>query len=93
MSLLELGQGTVSKIAQKADINRTTCYVILSSLVKAGLVLIVRQKPKQLYSAAPPIKIRVLLLRELRKNEARLELMDIVIPELKSIQNSGYQKL
>ncbi|MCL5010796.1 MAG: helix-turn-helix domain-containing protein, partial [Patescibacteria group bacterium] len=32
LALLELGKGTVSAIARKAGIQRTTCYTILDSL-------------------------------------------------------------
>jgi len=50
------------------------------------LARVVIQEPKQLYAPTHPKKIKTLILKELRKNEARLELVDDVIVELEQIQ-------
>ena len=89
LALLGLGQGTVSQIAYQANINRTTCYVILSILLKMRLARVVIHEPKQLYAPTHPKKIKTLVLKELKKNQARLELVDNMILELERIQQES----
>src|SRR5258706_119219 len=71
IALLELGKGTVSEIARKAGINRTTGYDILDSLVEKGLVNISGKEPKQEYVAESPDRLAVYLERESEKAIAR----------------------
>ena len=54
VALLELGTGTVTQIARKAGINRTTGYDILDSLAAKGIVNVTGKEPKQEYAAEPP---------------------------------------
>ena len=51
VALLELGRGTVTEIARRAGINRTTGYDILDSLAGKGVGNISRKKTKQNKSA------------------------------------------
>ncbi len=87
LALLELGQGTVSKIALKAGINRTYGYNILSILANKGLVNVSGKEPKQEYAAESPDKIRDLLKAEIARNEGFLKQANGVIPLLKSIHS------
>ena len=69
LSLLELGPSLVSKIAQKASINRTSCYDVLERLVKYNLVTYASgQGSKKKYSAMPPYNLINFLERK-QKNE------------------------
>ena len=54
VALLELGTGTVTQIARKAGINRTTGYDILDSLAAKGIVNVTGKEPKQESAAEPP---------------------------------------
>ncbi len=87
LALLELGQGSVSEIARKANINRTYGYNILSTLAGKGLVNISGKEPKQEYAAESPDKIKDLLKAEIIKNQEFLKQADGVIPQLKSIHS------
>jgi HTH-type transcriptional regulator, sugar sensing transcriptional regulator len=87
LALLELGQGSVSEIARKANINRTYGYNILSILASKGLVNISGKEPKQEYAAESPDKIRELLKMEIAKNQEFLKQADAIIPQLKSIHS------
>ncbi len=86
-ALLELGKATVSQIARKAKINRTTGYDILDNLINKGLVSISGKEPKQEYVAESPDKIKQLLEKELKKGESYLSQAENIIPQLKSIHN------
>lgn len=85
ISLLELGRGTVTKISQKADINRTTGYDILNSLISKGLVSISGKEPKQEYVAESPTKITDYLKKRLEETEKLIKKSEKIVPELNTI--------
>ena len=88
ISLLELGKGTVSIIARRAHINRTTGYDVLDSLSAKGLVSISGKEPKQEYTAESPEKIEKYIASEIQKLHSALKLAETtLVPELKSIHN------
>jgi sugar-specific transcriptional regulator TrmB len=87
LALLELGKGTVSEIARKANINRTTGYDILNTLVNEGLASISGKEPKREYVAESPDKIRGMLTARLQKEQESVKLAENLIPQLKSIHN------
>lgn len=87
LACLELGKGTVSQIARRANINRTHGYNILDSLVSRGLVNISGKEPKHEYAAESPDKIKEMLKNEIKKNEEFLKQAENIIPKLKSIHN------
>lgn len=78
LAVLELGSSTVAKIAEKAGIPRPTCYDVLTSLIKEGVVSIFLQKRTRHFSAEDPKKIAAL---------AKERAMDIedVLPQLNAI--------
>ncbi len=87
LALLELGKRTVSPIARKAGINRTTAYDILDSLAGKGLVSISGKEPLQEYVAESPDKILVLARKEIENKEQQLKQVESLVPELKSLHN------
>lgn len=64
---LELGATTVLKLAQKADIKRSTIYPLLHSLMEKGLVNIQTKGAKKLYAAESPEKIDLFLEEQKHK--------------------------
>ena len=87
ISLLELGQGTVSQISRRANINRTTGYDILDSLSAKGLVSISGKEPKQEYVAESPDQIEKMLIERIESTKNAINEVKNIIPELKSIHN------
>ena len=87
ISLLELGKGTVSQIARKAGINRTTGYDILDSLVGKGVVAISGKEPKQEYVAERPESIGKYISREIEKKKESLKAIEKIVPELTTLHN------
>ncbi len=82
IALLELGKGSVTKISQKAGINRTTGYDILGSLVNKRLVSVSGKEPKQEYAAEPPTAITKYLKRQISETEGFIKKADEIVPEL-----------
>ncbi len=87
MALLKLGRATVSEIARKAGINRTTGYDILDSLVEKGMVTISGKKPKQEYVAESPQRIGTYLEAEAERTSKQISIAKELIPELSSAHN------
>ena len=87
IALLELGKGTVTKISQRAGINRTTGYDILGSLVNKKLASVSGKEPKQEYAAESPISITEYLKRQLAQTEGFIAKAKEIEPELTSIHS------
>jgi HTH-type transcriptional regulator, sugar sensing transcriptional regulator len=80
VSLLELGETSVQRIAKKAKIKRTTIYNAIDSLKEKGLVSTILKKKRKYYLAADP--------RELEsKIEQQKNILKRLMPELLSITN------
>ena len=85
--LLSMGRGTVSTIARRAGLNRTTGYAILDSLVSKRLCSISGKEPKQEYVAESPDSIIELLKKRMENMSEQLEQAQAILPELKSMHN------
>ena len=89
VALLQLGTGTVSQVARKANINRTTGYDVLDSLAHKGLVTISGKEPKQEYFAESPERVIEFLKRQVARGQARVNKAKELIGQLKSMHNTG----
>lgn len=87
LSLLELGKRTVSPIARKSGINRTTVYDVLESLISKGLVTISGKEPLQEYVAESPETITKFLQKQIIQKQEGLAQIEKLLPELKSMHN------
>ncbi|KKW10724.1 MAG: Transcriptional regulator, TrmB [Parcubacteria group bacterium GW2011_GWA2_49_9] len=85
IALLELGHGTVTEIARKAGINRTTGYDILDSLVSKGIVNATGKEPKQEFAAEPPEAVIMYLKRGAELAKERIEKAGTLLPQLRSV--------
>lgn len=80
LATLELGRGTVIEIAKKAGVKRTTCYDILSDLIKDDFVSKILKGKKRLFVVEDPEKIQ-------KNLENKEKLFSEILPQLKSIHN------
>lgn len=85
LSLLELGTSFVIDVSQKANINRSTTYVILEELVRKGLVSTSDEKSKRQYKTEPPERLIQLLEEQAKTATKTVNLARQFLPELKSI--------
>ncbi|HBI50737.1 MAG TPA: hypothetical protein DDY21_02720 [Candidatus Moranbacteria bacterium] len=85
LALLELGEASISQIAQKAGVKRPTTYLIIESLKNSGLVSMSKKRKKTLFVAEDPRKIIDIL-------DERKKKMDRIMPELLSFANLLDQK-
>lgn len=87
LALLELGMSTVSSIAARAGLNRTTTYDILESLQTKGLVTAVGESKKKTYTAEHPSTLAGYYLRRSRQFERFAEDVEKLLPELVALYN------
>lgn len=88
LALLELGKGTVTDIAKKASIKRTTAYQYLLKLESEGLSGRTVEKKRVLHIPEKPEKI-------LRKLESRKKKCESLLPQLQTLfsQSGGAPKI
>jgi len=82
IALLQLGEGSVSRIARKASLKRTTVYNTLERLESRGLISSYREKSVKRFAAESPTKLRDII-------EGDLVVLDKYLPQLKAFYNSA----
>jgi len=87
LALLELGPATATEISRMANIDRTTCYSILDSLVAYGLINHAGKTKVLKYVAENPDSLVVYVENMIKKNQERLKKVYDLLPELFSIYN------
>ena len=85
LSLLKLGETTVTKISQETNIERTLVYYIIDKLINRGLTSFKLKNNVKYYSASSPQNI----LEELKEKEKSF--LDI-LPILKNLQNKEFEE-
>lgn len=87
LSLLELGPSSVTEIAFKSRINRTTAYDILASLEQYGLVSHVGEQKKRTYVAENPERLISYLDKKSQEFKNKAGEAKEIMPELKGMFN------
>ena len=92
IALLSFDKVTIADIAKKAGVKRPTTYVILEALAKKGLVSESSVGKKTFYIAEPPEKLELFLERQIHLLEENKKSLNLIIPQLKSIQREEGEK-
>ncbi len=87
-ALLSIGTSTVGPIVEKSGVSSSKVYIILDKLITKGLVSIVVQDGRKLFSAAQPEKILDYLNEEQRKIEESKATAKKIMPLLKMKKES-----
>lgn len=75
LAALELGQTSVSRIARKSGIKRTTVYLSLENLMQKGLLSAIKKEGKTLYFAEDPRSLERIM-------EEKKQKISNIIPQL-----------
>lgn len=75
LTLVDLGESTASKVAEKARIHRRNVYDVLNRLVKKGFVSLVTKNNRKYYLAIDPKRIKSMF-------KEKIELIDTLLPSL-----------
>jgi HTH-type transcriptional regulator, sugar sensing transcriptional regulator len=84
LSLLEIKNQPASTIAQKIGVNRTSCYLVLNSLISKGLITSIKKQNTTIYQAAAPTSILTYIQKQ--KNEL-IESENVVNANLQFLQS------
>jgi sugar-specific transcriptional regulator TrmB len=87
LALLELGPSSVTEIAFKSKINRTTAYDILVALEQNGLVSHVGEQKKRTYVAENPDRLVSYLDKKSKEFKSKADEAKEILPELKGMFN------
>ena len=87
LALLELGPSSVTQIASKSSINRTTAYDILNALEHYGLISHVGEYKKQTYVAENPERLISYLDKKSQEYKNKAGEAKGLLPELKGMFN------
>ena len=82
---MEIGLSSAQKIAEKANLQRTTTYSVLTMLVRKGIIAKSKEKGKSRFLAESPDKL-IYLVNELQSKLKK------VLPELQAIYNRSEVK-
>jgi len=85
LACLELGETSIKEIAKKSGIKRTSIYDIINEMVDSGLINITTRANKKKFVASEPEELKTII----KKREI---LLDQIMPQLGSINNSGLIK-
>lgn len=88
VSSLFLGSASVQKIAEQAEINRATAYVIFDELADLGLVSQSTEGKKTVYIAEPPEAFQRLFETQKQVVDLRLGELKGLMPQLKEIDRA-----
>jgi len=89
LALLELGQAQITPLARKAQINRTTTYDIVSSLMREGLIHRVLDTKKETYKAHQPQRIPQIIEKRIADLEDRQKKAQRMVAQLQLLANKA----
>jgi sugar-specific transcriptional regulator TrmB len=92
LALLSVDNDSVIDLAKKTNINRTTIYPILESLMAKGLVFESKIDKKIRFSAEGPERLATFVERQKVLFEEKSERVKDLIPKLKTVQRESGEK-
>lgn len=87
LKLLEFGSLPISVIAKHTNINRTTCYIVIKSLTKKGIVSRYEKFNVQYFSAAQPNVLMSYLKDKKSKIENEINILEDNLDKLNQIED------
>ncbi len=85
VSVLELGGAYPSKVAEYAEINRSTTYHVLTTLSIRGLVSEIEKKSKIFYQIEKPDKVIRYTEGRIRRAEEESDQMKSILPDIEGL--------
>lgn len=92
LATLELGPSTVQEIAKKANVARSTCYLLIEDLIQKGLMYKTGKGKKSLFGAESPEKIEQLLTELWRETQNDLKELENLLPQMKFLYSKKIGK-
>jgi HTH-type transcriptional regulator, sugar sensing transcriptional regulator len=85
LSALELGPTNIQNLTKKSEIKRSTVYEMIKNLKNQGLITEATKGKRRIFIASNPENLK-------RNIKTKEQLLSEILPELKSINNTGFAK-
>ena len=92
ITLQSIGQNPASVIAKRADLNRSSCYTILDSLMKKGFIQQAIKNNIAYFNASDPKCILQQLKNQKFKIDENIQNIDNLVNQFQSLQNNYTHK-
>lgn len=92
LAVLSLGKSTISSVAKRAKVKRTTVYQHIEKLLEERLIYKDVDRKRSLYCAENPGKILNILEDRKKSIERQKIKFEKIIPELQSLYSSSFNK-
>lgn len=92
LAALELGPSTIQKIAQKAGLPRSSCYLLVEELKNKGLMSQTKTGKKTILTPASPEHLLEQLKEKKQAAETSIKQAQVLLPQLLAIYNQQPQK-
>lgn len=89
LALLELGETTIIPLSEKADIPRTTGYVVVKEMQKKGLLSLTKKGAHVYIAASSPEKLKEIAIMREQEAKSQRELTEKIVPQLQSYSNKN----
>lgn len=92
LALLELGPSGVQHVAEKANVNRSTCYALIGSLKQRGLVSELERDGRITYVPESPQRLAELIEKEAQQLSSKRQILQQGMPDFLALFNAIEQK-
>lgn len=92
IAALQLGNTTIDKISRKAELPRSTCYLIIAELEEKGLLSRNTRGKKEYVQAESPERLVEYLQREKDRAQNGVQQILTGLPQYMAMYNTGHEK-
>lgn len=92
VAALQLGPSVIQEIAEHAQVNRPTTYVLIESLADRGLISTTQQDNKRVFIAEAPDRLLLLLQIQRQELENRERKLSELLPKLAAVFKQQWEK-
>ncbi|MEK7665885.1 MAG: helix-turn-helix domain-containing protein [Patescibacteria group bacterium] len=92
VSALQLGPSPIQDIAEHAQVNRPTTYVLIESLSDRGLISTTQKENKRVFIAEAPDRLLLILQMQRQELENRERKLTELLPKLGAIFKNQWEK-
>ena len=85
LALIEVNEASAQVLAKSAELNRSTTYVILDSLIQKGLVSTIEKNGVKLFQSTPPEQVLSFLQEKTKQYQDLVGYAHQILPELKAV--------
>jgi sugar-specific transcriptional regulator TrmB len=92
LASLQLGPNTIQKIAKKANLPRSSTYLLIDELKSKGLISETEFGKKSIFTPSPPEKLMQIAKGKVQDSEKNIELINSFLPQLNAMYRNQPNK-